>query len=780
MAFRQLYYTSCEHGLLGYGGFQFNAATPGVSPQVMREIEDLTSYEPPRWMAADPDPGQLAGYPIAFSHAFGSDGSVIVARVVFAGADYTGRPGNYFAHALVTERPPDFGGVLPAQLWEAPLWQTAPATAPDLPELPAPVPPGPLDRVGVQAFLAGYDPAILPRLLSAAGRAIAGDQPVLLAGPDTAANASWIAAVSYLLGERLARRMTFTTYSHRPAYCRHHLIGVVPGEEPLPDGFYVCDTRGNAAGSDTAHPLAALLNRVGVVQAEALWQQAEALWPQPVRSGPPAEDLDGWHPVVAAAALLRGDRLDPRQDVTVVVDWLAQVSEPLPDTRRVPQALLDGYGDFLSEDQLYALHPLAVSLGSEAAILALEGMLVSSALAHFARGEPTGQPVELSHPLARSRAGIQCLGLMITVAPERIPDLLGWARGAGAELGPAGLREYGAALDPYSMDTHQLAAILRGQPDIVAGFLTFLDGKPPVAYDLFKEPGLFEYGDVITQEDLRDRPELSRQWVLGARARGTLSPPDALRELWDLGPRQITEHMLRQLWPDGCPAADLLVIVPPLYGLGQYDWLGREVAAALRTENGHDGIALAEELKRYPELDARLPDDVRASAARLADAERVLRDARARVAAGDTAALRQLYRMFAGADKRTRTRLIEKLPDLLGEAERLEDAWPGCPAPVRQEFCRRLRLNLSPLHANPQLAVWVFRGRQALAEAARNVEELDLELEQVLKWPGGKRRALHRAMASDDAEAFDQWCEERRGGMVTKLRGMLRTRRDGD
>ena len=29
MAFQQLYYTSCEHGLGGYGGYQFNAVTPG-------------------------------------------------------------------------------------------------------------------------------------------------------------------------------------------------------------------------------------------------------------------------------------------------------------------------------------------------------------------------------------------------------------------------------------------------------------------------------------------------------------------------------------------------------------------------------------------------------------------------------------------------------------------------------------------------------------------------------------------------------------------------------
>ena len=30
MAFEQLYYTSCEQGLAGIRGYQFNAATPGA------------------------------------------------------------------------------------------------------------------------------------------------------------------------------------------------------------------------------------------------------------------------------------------------------------------------------------------------------------------------------------------------------------------------------------------------------------------------------------------------------------------------------------------------------------------------------------------------------------------------------------------------------------------------------------------------------------------------------------------------------------------------------
>src|SRR5512142_1681662 len=111
MAFQQLYYTSCRSGLAGYGGYQFNAVTPGVSPVVMREVEDRTIYEPPRRLLADPAADEPEAYPVAFSHTTSeTTGASLTTHVVFTGADYSGRPGNYFVHALVTSTPVrDFG-----------------------------------------------------------------------------------------------------------------------------------------------------------------------------------------------------------------------------------------------------------------------------------------------------------------------------------------------------------------------------------------------------------------------------------------------------------------------------------------------------------------------------------------------------------------------------------------------------------------------------------------------------------------------------------------------
>ena len=73
---------------------------------------------------------------------------------------------------------------------------------------------------------------MLPELLTAVGRAMAAERPVLVVSHDVTENAWWIAAISYLLGEHLAYQMTFTTYGHRPGYARYHLTGILPDTLP--------------------------------------------------------------------------------------------------------------------------------------------------------------------------------------------------------------------------------------------------------------------------------------------------------------------------------------------------------------------------------------------------------------------------------------------------------------------------------------------------------------------------------------------------------------------
>ena len=279
MAFQQLYYTSCETGLAGYGGYQFNAVTPGTSPVVMREVEDRSVYEPPRWLLADPCLDEPEAYPIALSYAKSeATDAVIVTHVMFAGTDYSGRPGNYFAHALVTSTPgPDFGPLLPAELWGADLWHSTPIESNELPELPGPLPRGVVDRAGVQAF--PRRPRYRESAPGTADRGLAGHgrRPAGAAGQPRREREHLVDRRHLVPARRAPRpRMTFTTYSHRPGYSRHHLIGIQSDAVP-PDadsGFQLFDLDAGKTPGGAVHPLASLLADTGVMATEGLWRQA--------------------------------------------------------------------------------------------------------------------------------------------------------------------------------------------------------------------------------------------------------------------------------------------------------------------------------------------------------------------------------------------------------------------------------------------------------------------------------------------------------------------------
>ena len=770
MAFQQLYYTSCEHGLLGYGGFQFNAVTPGVSAAVLREVEDLTSYEPPRSMPGDPGPDQLASYPVAFSHSLGSAGTFITARVVFAGSDYSGRPGNYFAHALVTESAADFGSLLPAELWEAPLWRTAPAEVRELPPLPGPPPRGTLDPAGMQAFIDGRDPRVLPVLVTAAVRAMAGDRPVVLVGPDSAANAGWIAAVSYLLGEGLARKMSFTTYTHRPSYSGHHLIGVVPGGETVPadQGFHVYDAATGQLPEVAVHPLAALLARAGVLQAGSLWQQATAL------ATSPAKEFDGWHAPVAAAAALHGMRLDVH-DVDAVVTWLGVIQQLPPDAGRVLERLLDRQYEPFSDRRITDLHAVAGRLRSGAAMEQLELVLVERAYACLERAEPVGALIRLTSQPAKDEAARRCVDGLYALSPEVIPEVLRWTADAGVVLPAGEFRQYGQHLDPY-IESRLLAEILDGRPEIVEGLVAMLAAHREVARDLFASP------NVITREDLAGQPGLAELWLLGASARGDLSAFDAFNEISKLrlgNGAAADVDLLNELWPHGCPSDDLCRLLPAASDAGLTDWLVDPIIRALQTESGDSRVRLAQALNGYPDIRALLPVDLRKSADSLFKVAARLNDARARVARGETKALTELCHSYRHCGRQAQELLIKEIPGLLCQAKRLGPALRGCPGPVRRAFCQEIRARLKPYSAEPELAARVFLAMLELGDhgEAAAVQDLVNELEPVLDWPGGQRRVLRKALGKDGAAAFDQWREDCRGGGLVKFRGLLR--RDG-
>jgi GTPase-associated protein 1, N-terminal domain type 2/GTPase-associated protein 1, middle domain/GTPase-associated protein 1, C-terminal domain len=351
MGFAQAYYTSCESGLSGFAGFQFNAATAGLSAQVLREVEALTSYQPPRSLGYHPSTAEIAACPVNLVYC--PEPTTVLANVVFVGLDSSHRLGNYFAHALIQQSgPDDFERVLPIEFWGSEVWAGDPVSGlelPELAELPVPSPSNPINRTGVDRFLAGRDrPEQLACLLTAAENAVLRQgRPIVIIEPDNSAAANWIAAISFLLPPDVARRMSFATYRHRPEYSDAHVIATLPDPDfefgdPQAHSYVVFDAISGRVSEVPADPAAALLVRAGASRAAVLWERANEL------ADIPGTSLTDRHPALVMAALLAGSRVSVT-DLEVLSAWLGPNGGQLPPTVR--SDLLSAFLDVL------AVHP---------------------------------------------------------------------------------------------------------------------------------------------------------------------------------------------------------------------------------------------------------------------------------------------------------------------------------------------------------------------------------------------------------------------------------------
>ncbi len=718
MAFQQLHYTSCPDGPAGFSGFQFSAATPDIALAVLREVEELTVYQPPSWLLASPQVDQPDAYPVMFLHATSAvTGSAITAQVVFAGKDYSGRTGNYFAHALVTSTPrEDFGPVRPAELWGSELWQRTQVSGTELPALTGPPPRGFIDPPGAQAFLDAHGlDCILGELLTAVDQAMTGAPPVLLVTLDAPECAWCIAALSYLLGEQLAQQLTFTTYCHRPASARLHIIGILPDAMPaeaFTASFQLFDlTTGRTPGGGV-HPLAALLASTGVLAAPALWRQAVAL------SSGAEQDLDDWLPVVATAAGLLGRPLTTAERAAVA-RWAGRAVGRLPAEAAdaVLGLLLDQPGEPLTGARLVYLLDLAGQAGVAARVARLEDLLIDDMVSQVRAGQPAAA---------------------------------------------AGFPSPGRA-DPAA----DLAGLLGRSPGLVRSLLSRLAGEPPeLAEAVLASPA----GTVIGRDDLAGFPILTELWLLRSAAQGAVPPVRALDEIADAraaagqSPR-VDLALLTRLWPAGCPPRELtellgLMVDDPPVDVG--NWITAEVCALARYgEPDADWYQLAAVVASHP-VQGALPSDEVQIMQNAAQAGPLLARARRHAPVGDAAVFAELFALHAAAaDSRTRGLLEQDLPGLLAGAVPLGPPLRGCPAEVALTLGAELASRLAAPQADVALATRVFAALADPEVAGQPVlaEQLTAGAEPVRGWSRHDLTALGRALDGDDAAAglFRKW-----------------------
>ncbi len=775
MAFQQLYYTSCEHGLSGYAGYQFNAITPGIPAAVLREVEERTLYEPPRWRVTGPDVSEPEAQPVAFSYRVSeATGARIITHVVFAGTDYSGRPGNYFVHALVSSTPQqDLGALLPVDLWGASWWQSAPISDTELPEMAGPLPRGIVDQPSVQAFLSAHGAQdVLAELLTAIGRAMAGERPVLIASQDANENVWWIAAASYLMGEHLAPRMTFTTYSHRPGYAGYHLVGVVAGALPAEAGgsFQLFDfTSGRRPGHEP-HPMATILADTGVLAVPGLWQQAA------VFASGAEENLDDWLAPVALAAGLLGRKLSAGE-VDTVARWLPGACSWLPPQHAeiALGAVLGQLNGELPADRLAGLLSVAQQLRAAAHAEQLERILAGRAIASITRGQQA-QPLPLTGSAAAA-AQNQVIQALDGVAPTVARDLLDWAEASGVKLPDAELARYGRTWIDPAAPAHDVVPVLLKHPAVLRGLLERLAAEPAeIATAVLAGP----VGAQLTRDDLATHSELTELWLLQSALNGSIPPLRALDEIVDVraGAARsplVDGSLLHLLWPRGCPAGQVIELLgvmtdPPRPDI--LDWFAGEVRGiSTRGTSVDDWVTLAQALSEHPIL-AMLPDAEARSVDCVMRVVPLLQRAYLADPAPDPDVFAQLFAEYTAAAGTMRALLQRDLPVLLGRASPLGGAVRGCPEHVAVAFGREVTERLAPLHADVALAARVFTARKhpdVLAQPGL-VHSLTAAFNQVRSWRRRDLAALAEILDQDDAAAqeFQAWRNER-PSLVRKL-----------
>jgi GTPase-associated protein 1, N-terminal domain type 2/GTPase-associated protein 1, C-terminal domain/GTPase-associated protein 1, middle domain len=781
VAFEQLYYTSCERGVGGYAGFQFNALSQGAGAGIMRQVEQLTVYELPSW---DTSP---ADAPVNLCHVHdAARGGDITACVVYAGADFSGRSGNYFAHALVTENPArDFGGLLPVELWESPVWARTPVDGTVLPTIQAAPPRGSFDRPAVAEFLAAQDDAqpVLARLLSAADQALGGGRPLVLWSPTSTDNAHWIAAISYLLGDARAREMSFYTYTRRPAQCRAHVIGTVPGVVTSPaalaDGFRVFDMAARTLPDVATHPAAVLLAQVGVLRAAGLWRQAERLAAGTERS------LDEWYPVVSATAALLGVEPLPSGAVGAIAGWLPRAAgrpAPLtaPHVETVLAVLLDRDGE-LGDDQLRPLVPVAKAAGAVGQLQRIEVILVKRATSQLARGRPPSGPTPVATTEGIQVAVANCERLLGSADAATALTVLDWARETGLEPDPqlverCGRDVIGPALTVMNRDRRIIRA---GQayPALARGLAAFITASgPDTARRLLRGVA----GELLDSGDLRGYPNLRAMLLLEEVEAGRLPPVQALRELIELSPPSASplrdENLLTGLWPRGLTtpgeAVQLLWLLDgDLRGTPALGLLDQALQPPRRIDNLDTWFDLCAQALDHP-VCAQLPAATRLRLKALHGLGDMLEGARHAIKHGDLNEYQALEDRIEGLPGETRDLMRQYLAYLTLTAPRPVEELAACSEPVFYAICVQARARLDARPANHQLAARLFQSRHELrggrtSRRARMLED-DVLAPTVPAWSRRDRGQVENILKRDAQQGTLRTLVDIRSRMVPR------------
>ncbi|MGI5163469.1 hypothetical protein ACQEU3_03845 [Spirillospora sp. CA-253888] len=338
----QLHYTSARRGPTGRAGFQFVAETPGLPDGARAAVTPYLAYRPPPGAPPEPGDGELERFPVALLYdriTVHEHVRPLLLRCRYLGRDYSGRYGNFFAHALVADAE-ELEGLRPAELWRAALWADRPAPGADLPELEDLTPDAALAPDALAGWLAGLPDGypLLAHLVDAVTGVLGrGHGRVVLVSGDIERVARWIAVLSYSLPVAAAARMSFVTYSADPDGAAQRVVGTTPDvwatahragahafaldEAPPP---------GAGAASRFARTVAGCWRDADFAGLDALGELA-LLDAEPDHAGPAALDPAALDRAAALLALCRGEAAVTTAEEAGAARLLARNGVAIPD-----------------------------------------------------------------------------------------------------------------------------------------------------------------------------------------------------------------------------------------------------------------------------------------------------------------------------------------------------------------------------------------------------------------------------------------------------------------
>lgn len=221
----QFVYTSCRQGMGSGSGFQTYSYSQGLTEEERRELERITVYIPPMNLPPQPTGAEIdASFPISMGYFQLQTGRFGVFQSRYTGRDFSGRFGNYLAHAFVLES--GFFPFNPAYLWRSDLfWTQLNQTDDQSSDKPDLLPPLDvtqlaerltLDDATVMAYIEEHHAQRLPKMVNAVIEN-QHNQRRLILGCE-AEDASMLCAAIYLaFPPRCSAHLSFNTYTIDPA-----------------------------------------------------------------------------------------------------------------------------------------------------------------------------------------------------------------------------------------------------------------------------------------------------------------------------------------------------------------------------------------------------------------------------------------------------------------------------------------------------------------------------------------------------------------------------------